>query len=61
MPVTTVNEVNELFVPQYELENYLAEAKSLPSLNISKVRSLKVLMLCTFFNACLQSIQMATK
>ena len=39
MPVTTVNEVNELFVPESELETYLAEARSLPSLTISKVRS----------------------
>ena len=37
--MTTVNEVNELFVPEEDLETYLAEAKSLPTLKINKVRA----------------------
>jgi len=37
VPLTTVNEVNELFVPENELDTYLGEANSLESLKINKL------------------------
>ncbi|XP_065072136.1 bifunctional 3'-phosphoadenosine 5'-phosphosulfate synthase 1-like isoform X2 [Rhopilema esculentum] len=37
IPITSANEVKELFVPRDELEKYMAEAKSLEALSINKV------------------------
>eukprot|EP00112_Aurelia_sp_Birch-Aquarium-sp1_P004125 Seg1469.5 transcript_id=Seg1469.5/GoldUCD/mRNA.D3Y31 product="Bifunctional 3'-phosphoadenosine 5'-phosphosulfate synthase 1" protein_id=Seg1469.5/GoldUCD/D3Y31 len=37
IPVTAVNEVQELFVPEDELEKYTTEAKTLPTISINKL------------------------